>query len=45
MEDIIRNNQAKFQPNPFMTFRGDDVWKIVIDDDGHQVMAIPHMAS
>ena len=44
MQDTLRNNHAKFHPNPFSSFRGEEVWKIVNDDNEHQVMEIAHTA-
>ena len=29
----LRNNQAIFHPNPFNSFRGEDIWKIVNNEE------------
>ena len=44
MQNTPRNTHTKFGSNWSSGIRENEFWKIVNDDDGHQVMAIAHMA-
>ena len=43
MQDTQRNIHTKFGSNLSSSVRGEAFWKIINDDDGHQVKAIAHM--
>ena len=36
VQDTLRINYAKFHLNPFSSFRGENVWKIINDNNDHK---------